>query len=464
MKRNLLLMFLAAAMSVSERVWAEDTNATDDLILLRQQIQALDQKVRVLERQRELDQDASKEAAKETLKASPVFTAGPSGFSIRSADTNFVVAFHGLVQVDSRTFFDDGGIKANNGFLLRRARPILQGTVFRDFDFLFVPDFGGSGAPQIQDAYLNYRLIPELQLRAGKFKSPVGLEHLQADPATSFNERSLATDLVPNRDVGAELLGDLAGGTVSYAAGIFNGAPDYSGTTANVDSDDNKAFAGRVFLLPFKTTSLSALKGLGLGVGGSYQVDQQTNVASLTTGFTTDGQQRFFSYNTNTTAGFGLHWRIAPQGYYYWGPLNLMGEYVISDQRVINSKNDRAELQNTAWEINAGWVLTGEDASYSGVNPRHSFAPLRGQWGALQVVARYAELHVDDATFPNFANPATAASAAKGWAVGLNWYLNRNIRANASYSHTRFDGGNGAGSTVTKQPESVFFTRLQLAF
>jgi phosphate-selective porin OprO and OprP len=218
------------------------------------------------------------------------------------------------------------------------------------------------------------------------------------------------------------------------------------------------------FLHPFRTTSLSALKGLGFGVGGSYQVDQQTNVASLTPGFNTDGQQRFFSYNTNGTAGFGLHWRISPQGYYYHGPVHVMGEYVISDQKVINTRNDRAELQNTAWEINAGWVLTGEDITYSGVNPRHSFAPLKNQWGALQCVGRYAELHVDDATFPAFANPGTAASAAKAWAVGLNWYLNRNIRVNASYSHTRFEGGNGVGATVTQQPEKVFFTRMQLSF
>src|SRR5208283_5389417 len=110
------------------------------------------------------------------------------------------------------------------------------GTVFRDFDFLFVPEFGGgtpgsasaATTPSIYDAYVNYRYSPAFQIQAGKFKSPVGLEHLQADVNTSFNERSLATDLVPNRDVGVELHGEAFGGVVSYGAGIFNGAPDYS--------------------------------------------------------------------------------------------------------------------------------------------------------------------------------------------------------------------------------------------
>jgi phosphate-selective porin OprO/OprP len=48
--------------------------------------------------------------------------------------------------------------------------------------------------------------------------------------------------------------------------------------------------------------------------------------------------------------------------------------------------------------------------------------------------------------------------------VGLNWYLNRDIRVNTSFSRTRFDGGTGAKATVTRQPENVFFTRMQLAF
>src|SRR5213078_5313763 len=103
--------------------------------------------------------------------------------------------------------FNEHQIKGNDGFLLRRARPIFQGTVYRDFDFVFVPDFGGSSV-QIFAAYANYRYDSWLQLRAGKFKVPVGLEQLQSDPVTSFNERSLVTDLVPNRDIGFQLWGD----------------------------------------------------------------------------------------------------------------------------------------------------------------------------------------------------------------------------------------------------------------
>ncbi len=431
-----------------------------------EQIQALDQKVRILERQRELDKDDAATLA----KAQPRLTVGASGVTFGSTDTNFSISLHGLLQADSRTFPADGGIKGNDGFILRRARPILSGTVFRDFDFLFVPDFGGS-AVQIQDAYLNYRYRPELQLQAGKFKSPVGLEQLQSDPYTSFNERSLATDLVPNRDLGAELHGDLFGGAVSYAAAILDGAPDYNGTTTNASYDDNKAFAGRLFVQPWKASDVAALAGLGFGLGGSYEVDRaatNTTATGLTPGYTTDGQQKFFSYSSGVFAN-GTHWRLSPQAYYYYGPFGLLGEYVISDQQVTKQAvgsppSASADLQNTAWDVSAGWVLTGEDASYNGVTPKHPFDPRNGHWGAWQIVGRYAGLNVDSKAFPTFASSASSASSARVWAVGLNWYLNKDIRVDTSFARTIFSGYTGTTPAVAAQPENVLFTRLQLAF
>src|SRR5437660_1531419 len=222
---------------------ADDT--ADTIHGLKQHIEQLDQKVRILERNRELE----KETADTKPKDAPKISIGEKGFSFGSADGNFAINLKGVLQFDSRTFFRDGGSKGNDGFLLRRARPIISGTVFHDFDFLFVPDFGGTSGTVIQDAYLNYRYKRELQFQFGKFKSPLGLELLQSDPDTSFNERALPTDLVPNRDLGAELHGDLFDGCVSYAAGIFNGL-GHARNSSNADFEDDKEFAGRLFFQP----------------------------------------------------------------------------------------------------------------------------------------------------------------------------------------------------------------------
>jgi phosphate-selective porin OprO/OprP len=422
----------------------------------------LDQKVRILERQREIDQeDAAAQA-----KTRPKISLSQNGFTFSSPDTNSVASFHGVLQVDSRTFLGNTAIPSGtSGFLLRRARPIFSGTVFKDYDFNFTPEFGGSTV-QILDAYLNYHYDPAFQIQAGKFKSPVGLEQLQADVNTSFNERALPSYLLPYRDIGVELHGDLDGGVLSYAAGVFNGSPDYNNTTVNSALSNGKAFVGRVFTQPFKNTDVLPLQGLGFGVGGSYEHDDAL-ASELTPGYVTDGQEKFFSY-TNSAVAAGTHWRISPQGYYYYGPFGLLGEYAVSDQKVAGgtvTKGSPIALDNTAWQISGGWVLTGEDAGYNGVTPLHPFNLHNGEWGALQVVARYADLDVDHKAFTDgFANPNTSASEAQSWSVGLNWYLNRNFRINGSFSHTDFTGGKGSSATVTARPEDVVFTRIQLGF
>jgi phosphate-selective porin OprO/OprP len=192
-------------------------------------------------------------------------------------------------------------------------------------------------------------------------------------------------------------------------------------------------------------------------------------------GYFTDGQQQFFAYNPTGGAVVVAdqeRWRISPQAYYYYGPFGLLGEYAISDQAVRRTgvaPFSSAHLENTAWEVSASWVLTGEDAAFAGgVIPRHPFNPAQGNWGALQLVGRYAELSVDSAAFPLFSDPTTSARSAAAWSAGINWYLNRNVMVKLDFSHTTFTGGGGAGTsapaTVTRKPENVLFTRIQLAF
>jgi phosphate-selective porin OprO and OprP len=467
---NKITLALIGAGLVSTAAHAAEISDAD-LSALKQQLADLDQKVRILEREREIDGDNA--AAKAATSAK--LTVGQNGINFISADTNFGVQLHALAQFDSRSFFNDAHINGNDGFLLRRARPILTGTVFHDFDFNFTPDFGNTTV-QIFDAYLNYRYEPWLQIQGGKFKAPIGLENLQSDPVTSFNERSIANNLVPNRDLGIDLHGDIADGVASYALGIFNGGTDYNGTTVNTSFQDDKAVEGRLFFQPFKATKVDALRGFGFGVAGSYIfANPATNSATgLTPGFKTDGQQTFFSYNSGVNAS-GTGWRISPQAYYYHGPFSLLGEYVISDQdtkRTAAIATPTYDLQNSAWEISGGWVLSGEDAAYTGVTPRHPFDLHNGGWGAWQLVARYGELNIDDNVFlgasnVRLADPTKSASAAQAWSVGLNWYLNKNIRANLSYSRTTFSSyanNKFAVGSVVAQPENVLFSRLQLSF
>jgi phosphate-selective porin OprO/OprP len=435
---------------------------------IEQRLDELEQEIRILKRQRELEHEAAQQKVQET----PLITAGKDGFSMKSADGNFVLNLKGLIQFDSRWYLDDQDDNGVDTFLIRRARPILESTLFKDFDFRLMPDFGNSQVV-LYDAYAEWKHWQWLKLKVGKFKSPVGLEQLQEDVNTTFTERSLVTDLVPNRDVGVQLGGQPFDGVIAYAAGVFNGVPD--GANGDLDSNDAKDYEGRIFLQPFKKTNIEALQGLSFGVAGTVGDEGGSAGNPNLPSFKTTGQLTFFKYLqgtvatvTNTTVANGQHTRISPQGYYHWGPLGLMAEYALSDQEVERRPGGvvtRDHIRNTAWQVTGSWVLTGENASYTGVTPRKPFDLKAGTWGAFQLVARYCDLHVDPSAFPAFADPSKSAQEAYDWSVGLNWYLNKNLRLAIDYGQTSFDGGAGTSTAVkNREIERALLTRAQLVF
>lgn len=438
----------------------------------------VDQKIRVLERQIELDAETAQALAQQQ----PRLEVGSSGFALHSANDDYVLRLRGLIQADTRNFFNDHPLNnGNDGFLLRRARPILEGTVLGNVDFRFVPEFGG---PQqgIQDAWLNYRFSPALQLQAGRFKGPVGYEALQGDSVGSFNERSLVSNLLPNRQQGVQLHGDLADRRFGYSLGIFNRTGD-GRLPSNSGFGDDPEFAGRLSLQPFLHQENSLGQGLSLGVGGAWsQVSSNlavmpNNLSGTQPGYLTPAFQQFFAYNApvGPVVADGDHWRVSPYLSWYHGPFGFLGEYIISQNGVLNATTQRrADLQHQAWQVSAQWVLTGEPASYNGIIPARPFQLGGGGWGAWQLVARFGQFDIDNDAFLGFSDPNTSASLATSWSVGINWWLNRNLRFLSSFTHTTFDGGGRINpvdplsivppATVTHQDENAFMTRMQLSF
>ncbi len=419
----------------------------------------LDQRLRVIERKLELQaEESAAKAAKE-----PVVSLSPKGLSIKSpASDGIEVKFKALVQADGRLYLDDEQLPQNDTLLLRRVEPTIEGTWGPLLGFRLQAQLAGDSAT-LNDAYLDLKFDPRATLRVGKYKQPFGLEQLQSAGSLAAIERGLPTELTPGRDLGVQLQGEFAGSTLNYAVGVFNGVVD--GRDAVASNPDNEFEAtARVFWEPYKNAA-NAWSGLGVGIATSVS-DNFGAGPNFLPRYRTPGQVQFFGYRAEAAAD-GLHRRWSPQAYYYNGPLGLLGEYVTSEQEVrlvAGASAGRVEhLENNAWQLSGSWVLTGEDASYRGLaRPNHPFTTGAAGWGALELVARYGELDVDDDAFPLFANPATSASRAQAWTVGLNWYLTQNLKLVANYSQTTFEGGAAAGAD--REDEKAFFTRAQLSF
>ncbi len=414
----------------------------------------LDQRLRVIERRLELQAEAAEAKAASTPSVS--LSAG-KGLAIKSPPPGEVeVKFRALVQGDGRFFLGDAQPAQNDGFLLRRVQPILEGSWGEWIGFRLMPELAGDNA-SLADAYIDLKLDPRASLRIGKFKSPVGLERLQSSGSNALIELGLASELTPNRDLGVQLQGEFARGAVSYALGAFNGAVD-GRDSPSANPDNEFEYAGRLFLEPWKNQG-NALSGLGFGVGVSAGERTGSGNNALPR-YRTPGQAQFFNYRGAVLAD-GATRRWSPQLHYYRHGFGLLGEYVSSRQQV-RSGAFAEELDHRAWQLTAGYVLTGEDSGYKGVaRPNQAFTPGGAGWGALELVARYGRLEIDEAAFPRYADPAAAASAARSWGLGLNWYLTGNFKLVANYTRTAFDGGAADGD---REDEKAFFTRAQLAF
>ena len=446
--------FLCVLLCLGAGVAAVRATDADEIKQLRAQIRLLEQRLDELEKKQELNA-----AATAAARAAPKVSVSEKGFALASADNANAVRLRALVQFDSRLFFQDGGL-VNNAFVLRRARFIAEGTVGQIYDFQLVPEYAGSTVT-VLDANLAMNLSPAAQLKFGRFKPPLGLELLQSDAGTFFAERSLVTNFLPNRDLGAQLGGNALDGAVIYTVGVFNGVAD-GAYSSNTDFDNDKDVLGRVFVQPFKSEASSPLQGLGLGIAGSR--GRQKSATALTSGYKTDGQQVFFRYNSATLAD-GPVWRVSPQAYYYCGPFGMLAEYAVSAVDVrTTATTAKTELRHRAWQLVSGYMLTGEKSAYSGVMPAQSFRPGQAGWGAWEVTARLANLKIDDKAFPLFADPAANASEAAAWGVGVNWYLSKTVRASLDYFRTRFDTIVPATSVLLRQDEQALITRLQLAF
>jgi phosphate-selective porin OprO/OprP len=350
-----------------------------------------------------------------------------------------------LVQVDGRFAINDPLHAVTNTLVPRRVRPILQGRAGKYFEFRVMPDFG-NGTTALFDAYFDSRFSKAFRIRVGKDKTPIGLEQLYADYAVLFPERTLVTNLVPNRDVGVQAIGDVANGRLGYQGGLFNGVPDAA--NGDIDTNNAKDLAGRLVVRPFISTAVAANAGVVLA--GSWG-----NEAGALPSFKSSAQQTFFSYASAATAA-GERTRFSPSAYYYYKSIGAFAEYARSTQ-VVKMNTTIANVANRAWEMTGSVVLTGDTATERGVLPKEPFDPESGHWGALQVFARYSRLTVDPIAFTEGFAAASASQSAAATGVGAAWYLNLYVKYVLTFERTLFDE-NPHGKRL---PEHAIIFRLQ---
>jgi len=443
-----VLMTALSLVVLPQPAWAAEKPA--DKAVLDEVLDILKEKGQISEEKyQELKARAKKEGAGKLL-------AGFKGWTpyIESADGQHKIEFHGRVHVDMRAYEEGSrnldGNRSNlsptrsdllTNFRLRRARLGVDATFFKYLDFKVEGDFGEQGTPFIlTDGYGELNYWKELRIRGGQFKVPFSFEELTSSRFIDFVERSVVNNLVPARDVGAMAHGSLFGGMLEYGAGIFNGTGQNT-----FETNDSKDFAGRLLVRPFQLMGIPALQKLFQG--------------------RTDG--RFVFFPRIPTRGDRI--RYGGEVVYAFGPFGLYGEYVRTEEErnLGPGGTNLGDLEGQGWYVASTFFVTGQEKVH-GKAPKVKPANFRtGDFGALELVARYAQLDFDsDGALPG-PSPSgggkAGANKVDALTVGFNWYLSPNVRLMFNWVQNWFE--NDRMTPITGEDTSwELFTRLALWF
>jgi phosphate-selective porin OprO/OprP len=454
----------------------------------------------------------------------PVVKEKDGSFTLESANGRNSISLTGRMHLDARwndAYVDGRGDdrdtqSLSDQFELRRARLGVKGKFANDFKYEVVGNLPGTAT--IDVAFLDWAKFDAAQFRVGKFKQPFGLEQLTSSNNIGLMERSYVDQTVPGKKLGIQVMGSPKAG-FTYALSTFQNRD----TELNISGGDRASGAARgtinfaeimgnkeaimhlgVAALEDNYTiatssssqtssagdgisrgTISSFRSAGRGLNNAFrgQVGGESCSASSSEDNTTWGCTSEFSATVQQRA-YGL------EGIFASGPFKLVGEYSAGDYRGQQGAN-KTKYDTATYYVEAGWFITGEkyassykNGVFSSFKPTNEFDIDKGNWGAVELLARAEAFDVDNISFEgsngrvqgtlNGTSTASTKSGAKTYTGGVRWILNPNVVIKANYAYTKFDDAfkpiDVTGSTGVKdgagfiKDEKLLMIRTQFMF
>lgn len=429
----------------------------------------------------------------------------PSGSAVKASlpngkptfateDGRFTARIGAIVMLDAGKYFQDDGLAANvpgrdlgQGTNFRRARLGVDGRLFKDFDYTFVYEFGGSGAEEsgrLYEASLTYTALKPLRIKVGAFEPNIGLAAIVSTSQMPLMERPGPAEIARNVAGGDSRVALQVTGNGSFGSGDAGLATRWFASTAVTGNtigasqtfDEQTAWIGRVAIAPFSGTDWQA----HLGAAYQYVIDPNDSGPNATPRYAAQLRDRpelridgtrlidTGAIDARHVSVLGLEAGLTA------GPFLIEGEWFRYEiDRRITTAVAPKDPRFDGWYVQGAWVLTGErrpynpaDARFDAPKPTYNFNPAAGTWGAFELATRYS---VTDLNYrAGTRGTAAVLGAVRGGeqkilTFGANWYLNPTIRMMLDYQHVDIDRLNAAGAQIGQDYDAVA-GRLQLSF
>jgi len=483
MRRTFVALAIGAALLRHSPAHADEPASAAQIDALREAINKQQAELDAQKKQLEALQ-----AAKVSTQDSPKWSMPYNRPTITSSDGRSSLALRLLVQGDYAHYSQDsagplstdfrrGSVgttpnRENNaardlsdGFYFRRARIGVEGTINRDFNYRLIMELGGSGTEgptRINDAWINYVGFAPFTIQVGAGAPPANLDDSTTPEDSLFIERATASDLSRSL-AGADGRTQLG---IKGSGARWFGALTLTGRTVN-DAEVNDSqtaavsrFAGLV--------ATSANYNVHVGASGTYVIHPPDAGVD------------------STGARYGIRFRNQPElrvdstRLIDSGSIDADHAYAAGAEFAANWRNWFLQAENfwygverrnsslddpkfSAYYVEGSWIITGESHRYnmataSFQNPRPFVnVSSQGGWGAWELALRYT--HTDLNFHEGRPGLATPADGVRGGVqniltVGVNWYLNPNMKLVFNYLHTNVDRLNPSATAFGPSPAS----------
>lgn len=330
-------------------------------------------------------------------------------------DTGDSFTFRGRVYLDAADVdFETGGVTTNySDSEIRTARLGVTGR-FSGVRYTAELDFV-NGSVTAKDVVLTFD-AGAFNVQVGHMKTPNSLEEQTSSRYITFMERGTGTDLFGlDRRVGVAISG--GGDNYTYQAGVYGGRP--GDLSDSLELDDTSAAAARFTFSPAIGDGRAMHLGASLrhmdygGAGTRVRVRPGTHITPRVV--TAD----FRPGRPLGEADSSLFWGLETA--YIAGPFHAHAEWM-----GLNVDGPAGDPTFHSGFVNLGWFLTGETRSYSGGKfgrTRPARAVSDGGFGALELALRYDVSDLD----------TVSAGELTTWTIGLNWYVENQLRVMANY-------------------------------
>lgn len=338
------------------------------------------------------------------LSATPALAGTAStdgGITVKSEDGLFEGNIIGRLMADF-SVFDNDVAENQSGAEFRRLRLGSKGKI-HGYGYKISVDFADDQV-DVKDAYLKFDLLGGA-LTVGQFRQYFSLQENTSSNHIGLMERSYLTQFAPSRQIG-----------VGYwrKHGIFAGGISAYNTDDN-DNDEDEGFGGSLRLVAAPTFGEYVQAHFGIAAVSEGGIQGRNRVRVRPAGHLSDASRTTLIDINNgersKSTRYGLEAAVVA------GPLSLQMELIDG-----NYEDSQQDEDVKAWYMQASFFLTGESRNYKLGAGKFSQVKPKRSGGAWELVARL-----------DYAENDTTEVEIEGQTVGVNWYLNPQMRLMLNY-------------------------------